>query len=133
MSQYQPHVIPLESARTIDGLFRERAGRTPDLIACRHFNEQHGNWRDYTWGQIDHQVARWQAALESDGLRPGDRVAVMLRNSPEWVIFDQAALGLGLVVVPLYTQDRPDNVAYIVNDAGCKVLLFERLEQWHSL
>jgi long-chain acyl-CoA synthetase len=133
MSHYQPHVIPLESARTIDGLFRERARRMPDLTACRYFNEQHGNWRDYTWGQIDHQVARWQAALEKDGLKPGDRVAVMLRNSPEWVIFDQAALGLGLVVVPLYTQDRPDNVAYIVNDAGCKVLLFERLEQWHSL
>ena len=74
---------------------------------------------------MDHQVARWQAALERDGLKAGDRVAVMLRNSPEWVIFDQAALGLGLVVVPLYTQDRPDNVAYILNDAGCKVLLFE--------
>jgi long-chain acyl-CoA synthetase len=133
MSQDQAHVIPLESARTIDGLFGERTRRTPDLVACRHFNEQHGNWRDYTWGQIDHQVARWQAALEKDGLKPGDRVAVMLRNSPEWVTFDQAALGLGLVVVPLYTQDRPDNVAYIVNDAGCKVLLFEGVEQWQSL
>ncbi|MBI4205032.1 MAG: long-chain fatty acid--CoA ligase [Betaproteobacteria bacterium] len=133
MSQDQAHVIPVESAGTIDALFRERARRTPDLVACRHFNEQHGNWRDYTWGQIDHQVARWQAALEKDGLKPGDRVAVMLRNSPEWVVFDQAALGLGLVVVPLYTQDRPDNVAYIINDAGCKVLLFEALEQWQSL
>jgi long-chain acyl-CoA synthetase len=133
MSQDQAHVIPLESARTIDGLFGERTKRTPDLVACRHFNEQHGNWRDYTWGQIDHQVARWQAALEKDGLKPGDRVAVMLRNSPEWVTFDQAALGLGLVVVPLYTQDRPDNVAYIINDAGCKVLLFEGVEQWQSL
>ena len=133
MSQDQAHVIPLETARTIDGLFGERARRTPDLVACRHFNEQHGNWRDYTWGQIDHQVARWQAALEKDGLKAGDRVAVMLRNSPEWVTFDQAALGLGLVVVPLYTQDRPDNVAYILNDAGCRVLLFEGVEQWQSL
>ncbi len=57
----------------------------------------------------------------------------MLRNSPEWVIYDQAALGLGLVVVPLYTQDRPDNVAYIINDAGCKVLLIEGAEQWQAL
>jgi long-chain acyl-CoA synthetase len=133
MSPDQAHVIPLESALTIDGLFRERARRTPDLVACRHFNEPHANWRDYTWGQIDHQVARWQSALERDGLRPGDRVAVMLRNSPEWMVFDQAALGLGLVVVPLYTQDRPDNLAYIINDADCKVLLFEGPEQWQSL
>ena len=67
-----------------------------------------------------------------DGSKPGDRVAVMLRNSPEWVTYDQAALGLGLVVVPLYTQDRPDNVAYIITDAGCKVLLIDGPEQWQE-
>jgi long-chain acyl-CoA synthetase len=126
------HVISPEEAVTLDGLFRERVKRTPEAVAYRDFNPQHVNWRDYTWAQIDHQIARWQAALERDGLKAGDRVAVMLRNSPEWVIFDQAALGLGLIVVPLYTQDRPDNVAYIVNDAGCKVLLFGTLEQWQA-
>ncbi|HEV8518443.1 MAG TPA: long-chain fatty acid--CoA ligase, partial [Burkholderiales bacterium] len=46
--------------------------------------------------------------------------------------FDQAALGLGLIVVPLYTQDRPDNVAYIVRDSGCKLLLFGSRAQWHG-
>ncbi len=124
------HVISVEAAGTLDGLFRERVKRTPEGVAYRDYNQQHANWRDYTWAQIDHQVARWQAALEKEGLQAGDRVGVMLRNSPEWVIFDQAALGLGLVVVPLYTQDRPDNVAYIVNDSGCKVLLFGTNEQW---
>ena len=124
--------ISAEAAITLDGLFRERVRRTPDTVAYRDFNQQHANWRDYTWSQIDYQVARWQAAFERDGLKAGDRVAVMLRNSPEWVIFDQAALGLGLIVVPLYTQDRPDNVAYILNDAGCKVVLFGTHEQWKS-
>jgi long-chain acyl-CoA synthetase len=133
MAHELAHVIPQEAAKTLDGLFRERAKRTRDRIAYRQFNEQHGNWRDYTWGQMNHQVARWQAALEKDGLKAGDRVAVMLRNCPEWVAFDQAALGLGLVVVPLYTQDRPENVAYILNDSACKVLLFEGREQWQSL
>ena len=132
MAQAQSHLIPAEAAVTLDGLFRERVKRTPDLVAYRAHNAQHNNWRDYTWGQIDHQVARWQSAFERDGLKAGDRVAVMLKNSPDWVTFDQAALGLGLVVVPLYTQDRPDNVAYILNDAGCKVLLLEGAEQWHA-
>ena len=126
------HVISPEAAVTLDGLFRERVKRKPEAVAYRDFNLQHANWRDYTWAQIDHQVARWQAALERDGLKAGDRVAVMLRNSPEWVIFDQAALGLGLIVVPLYTQDRPENVAYILDDAGCKVLLFGTYEQWQA-
>ncbi|RPJ45282.1 MAG: long-chain fatty acid--CoA ligase [Betaproteobacteria bacterium] len=127
------HVIPMAAAGTLDGLFRERVRRTPELVGYTAYNEQHGNWRDYTWAQMDRQIARWQTALEKDGLKPGDRVAVMLRNSPEWVIFDQAALGLGLVVVPLYTQDRPDNAAYILNNAACKVLLIDGQEQWQAL
>src|SRR5262249_55878933 len=125
------HLIPADVAVTLDGLLRERVKRTPELVAYREHIEPHNNWREYTWAQIDRQVGRWQAALEKDGLQPGDRVAVMLRNSPEWVAYDQAALGLGLVVVPLYTQDRPDNVAYIIADAGCKVLLIDGPEQWH--
>jgi len=127
------HLISVEAAVTLDGLLRERVKRTPDLVACRAYNEPHKNWRDYTWAQIDHQVARWQAALEKESLKPGDRVGVMLKNSPEWVTYDQAALGLGLVVVPLYTQDRAENVAYILTDAGCKVLLIEGVEQWRAL
>ena len=124
--------ITPEQARTLDGLLRERVERTPQALAYRDFNQQYANWRDYSWAQIDREVARWQAALERDGLKAGDRVAVMMRNAPEWVVFDQAALGLGLVVVPLYTQDRPDNVAYILNDAGCKVVVFGTLEQWQG-
>jgi long-chain acyl-CoA synthetase len=133
MAQLASHLIPVEDAVTLDGLFRERVKRTPDSVAYRAHNESHNNWRDYTWAQINHQVARWQAALEKDGVKAGDRVAVMLRNCPEWVIYDQAALGLGLVVVPLYTQDRAENVAYIIQDSGCKALLIEGAEQWQEL
>jgi len=132
MPEVMEHVISIEAAGTLDGLLRERVKRTPQAVAYRDYNQEHANWRDYTWEQINHQVARWQAALEKDGLKAGDRVAVMLRNSPEWVIFDQAAMGLGLVVVPLYTQDRPDNVAYILNDSACKVLLFGTHAQWKT-
>jgi len=133
MAQPAGHLIPVETAVTLDGLFRERVKRTPDSVAYRVYNENQNAWRDLTWAEVDHQVARWQAALEKDGVKAGDRVAVMLRNCPEWVIYDQAALGLGLVVVPLYTQDRPENVAYIIHDSGSKVLLIEGAEQWQAL
>jgi len=63
----------------------------------------------------------------------GDRVALMLRNCPQWVMFDQAAMSLGLVVVPLYTVDRAENIAYIVNDSQAKIFLFETAEQWQEL
>lgn len=127
------HLIAVDAAGTLDGLFRERVRRTPDLVAYRHYDDSHCNWRDYTWTHMERQVARWQAALRAEGLEAGDRVAIMLRNSPEWVAYDIASLALGLVTVPVYTQDRADNVAYILNDAGCRVLLFENEEQWRGL
>ena len=126
-------VISAASAGTLDGLFRERVKRTPDLVAYRHYNELHQNWRDYTWTHMERQVARWQAAFEREGLAAGDRVAVMLRNCPEWAMFDIAAIGLGLVTVPLYTQDRAENIAYILKNSGSRILLFETQEQWRNL
>src|SRR4051812_5138813 len=99
------HVITVEDAVTLDGLFRERVKRTPDLTAYRHFDPATREWQALTWSDMDAQIARWQAAFERDGLVAGDRIGIMLRNSPEWVMCDIAALGLGLVVVPLYTQD----------------------------
>lgn len=127
----QDDVITPQQAVTLHGLFLERVRRTPDKIAYRHF--QQNAWRDLTWREMRSQVARWQAALAGLGLQRGDRVAIMLRNCPYWMMFDQAAMSLGLVVVPLYTVDRPDNLAYIVNDAGVRALLFESAEQWQVL
>ncbi|MBA2352581.1 MAG: long-chain fatty acid--CoA ligase [Burkholderiales bacterium] len=125
-------LIPPELARTLDGLLRERLRRSPDAVAYRDYNTQHKNWRDYTWAQIDRQVARWQAALTNADLQSGDTVALMVRNSIEWIIFDQAAIGLGLVVVPLYMVDRAENAAYVMRDAGVKLLFLEDIKQWRT-
>lgn len=125
-------VIPVEIAKTLDGLFNERVQRSPQKAAYRYFNPISEQWSDYTWEQINQFVARWQAALVKESLVPGDRVAVMMRNCPEWVMFEQAALGLGLVVIPLYTDDRVENAAYIINDANVKLLLLENSHQWQQ-
>lgn len=131
MQTQKNNVITPEQAVTLHGLFVERARRTPDKVAYRYF--QQNVWRDITWREMLSEVARWQVALLHEHLAAGDRVAIMLRNCPQWIMFEQAAMSLGLVVVPLYTVDRPDNVAYIINDAQVKVLLFETDEQWQAL
>lgn len=112
-------------AGTLDGLLRERVRRTPDHLAYRSFDRATSQWCDWTWGETGREVARWQRALAAEGLAPGERVGLLLRNGPSWVWFEQAALGLGLVVVPLYLEDRPDNTAYILQDAGVRVLLVQ--------
>ena len=125
--------IRYEDAKTLDGLFRERAKRSSERPAYVDFNPNTGRWRTRTWGEMVAAIGRWQAGFAKENLTPGDRVALMQRNSPEWVMFDQAAYGEGLVVVPLYTVDRPDNVAYILGDCGAKLVLFDTQEQWDQL
>lgn len=110
---------------TLCGLFRARVAATPDRAAYRQFDEARETWVSFTWADVATDVARWQAALVKEELAPGDRVAVMLKNSVEWVIFDQAALALGLVTVPLYLDDRPESAAYILNHSGARLLLVE--------
>lgn len=114
-----------DRAQTLSGLFRERVAATPDKTAYRQYDAASQSWRSISWAEVAHEVARWQAALTQEGLAPGDRVAVMLKNCVEWVIFDQAALGLGLVTVPLYLDDRPDSAAWIIDNAGARLLLVE--------
>jgi long-chain acyl-CoA synthetase len=133
MHDHISHCIRPEEAVTLHGLFLERAKRTPNDIAYRYFDAKQDGWLTLTWAEMRDQIGRWQAALQRENLAAGDRVALMLRNCPQWVMFEQAAMSLGLVVVPLYTVDRPDNVAYIIQNAEVKVLLFENDEQWQAL
>lgn len=126
-------VILPEQAQTLAGLLRERVRRSSDSVAYRQFNTQTRQWEDMRWGELGRMVARWQAAFAREGLERGDRVAVMLRNCREWVMFDQAALGMGLVVIPLYTDDRPESVAYILQNAGARLLLIGGEDHWERI
>jgi long-chain acyl-CoA synthetase len=96
---------------------------TPERILYRQFIE--GAWRDVSAREICAYAARWQVFLRTEGLARGDRVALCMKNGIHWVAADQAALGLGLVVVPLYADDNPENVAWCLKDSGARLLVAE--------
>ena len=125
--------VPISAAGTLPGLFRCRVERSPDRPAYRQFEPQAARWVDYTWQETSDLVSRWGQALSREDLKPGDRVAIQLRNSVEWGCCTQAALARGLVVVPLYTSDNPENVAYVLGDAGARLLLVGEPAQWEAL
>lgn len=128
-----PTAITPEAAKTLDGLFRERVRRTPQHTAYRYYDLRICRWQELTWDQMHAAVQRWKTALLRQGLAAGDRVAIMLRNCPQWVMFDQAALGLGLAVVPLYTQDRAENLRHVLRDSGARLLIIGGPEQYAIL
>ncbi len=114
------HINP-QTAKTLSGLFQQRVCLTPHKPAYQYY--QKDAWHSFTWQEIADKASRWQEALRKEGLQKGERVAIMMQNSPDWVSFDQAALGLGLVVVPLFYNDRVDNAAYILDHTQTRVLI----------
>jgi long-chain acyl-CoA synthetase len=133
LAHWSEDLIPLKQARTLDGLFYQRIQRSAPAPAYRSYDRKQKKWLELTWAHMGREVARWRQALLSEGLTTGDRVAIQLRNCPEWVMFDQAALSLGLVVVPLYTDDRADAIAYILGDAAVKLLLVQDSGRWNRM
>ncbi|HHS96442.1 MAG TPA: long-chain fatty acid--CoA ligase [Chloroflexi bacterium] len=133
MSRQVEDIITAERAGTLSGLFHERVRRSRDEVAYVGHDRGLKQWVESTWGEMLARVAHWQAGLGQENLEKGDRVAIMHRNSKEWVVFEQAALGLELVVVPLYTDDRPENVAYIIDDAAISLLLVSDRGMWRRL
>lgn len=126
-------IIDPATARTLPGLFRERVRRTPRACAYKRLAEAGSCCREVSWEEVHQLAGRWQQALRREGLQPGERVAVMLKNGLEWVLFDLAALGLGLVTVPLFVNDRPENFAFILAETGARLLLIEGIEQWQGI
>ncbi|NOX09528.1 MAG: long-chain fatty acid--CoA ligase [Gammaproteobacteria bacterium] len=133
MTNPQQDIIAPKGIGNLHNLLLERVQRSPDSLAYRYFNSQDNQWCELSWQQLANELTRWKNALAAENLQIGDRVAIMVRNSPQWIMFEQAALSLQLVVVPLYTNDRPDNISYILQNARIKVLLIEHNKHWQCL
>ena len=126
-------VISAAQAVTLPGLLERRCERTPHAEAYRQYDEQAARWRSYTWSEMRALVRRWRGSLSKAGLVPGERVAILLRNSVEWACLDLAAQALGLIVVPIYTTDSPGNIAHILADSGARLLLVGSAGDWSRL
>ena len=72
-------------------------------------------WTDHSWTEVSEAAGKLRAGLLGLGVRPGDRVAILSENCPEWIVVDQAALGLGAIVVPLYTTSGLEETAHVIS------------------
>jgi long-chain acyl-CoA synthetase len=71
-----------------------------------------------TYGALEEKILRVTTGLEKRGIKKGDTFAVILRNSPEFVILAMALSKLGAILVPVNFLEKPDRVALILKDAG---------------
>jgi long-chain acyl-CoA synthetase len=104
-------------------MVRER-GDAPAL----HFKVG-ANWTPISWAQYGQAVARCANMLLSEGLEPGDRVAIWAANRPEWQIADLGAIHVGGVTVAIYQTLAPPQVHYLLQHSESRILVIENRAQ----
>lgn len=88
------------------------------------------DWIHLSASEIIERIKRTALGLAALGLGPGDKVAVISENRPEWSITDLAVLSLRAVNVPIYTTQAVDQIRYIIENSGAKMLLISGKKLW---
>src|ERR1035437_3029902 len=110
-------MTPICSLNTLNDLFcRVAAAANPRAIL---WQDEFGQWQPISSDQIYHRVRALARALIGWGAQKGDRVALIGENRWEWAITDFATMAIGAVTVPIYPTLTGEQVAAMVDDAGC--------------
>lgn len=117
------HWLGRSGFATVHDLFRARVAATPDQLAYRFYAPREHVWKDMTWREVAQRVRLWRRVLQANGIKRGDRVAIMLRNSPEWVCLEQAIFSLGAISVGLFCNETPTVNTHWLNDSGARLLV----------
>jgi len=109
-------------AATIAEAFRITSGQRAGEVAVR----TKGDEVSWTWGELRERVDRLAGGLHGLGLRKGDTIALMLGNRPEFHLADLAAMMVGATPFSIYMTYAPNQIEYVVSDAGAKILITEQ-------
>ncbi|MFL5822510.1 MAG: AMP-dependent synthetase/ligase [Solirubrobacteraceae bacterium] len=109
------------NAATMCAAFQMTAAQRPDQVALRTI----GDGVSITFGEYAERVRQLAGALHALGVRPGNPVGFMLTNRPEFHLLDAAAMHLGAVPFSIYNTSSPEQIAYLISDAGCRVMAVE--------
>jgi long-chain acyl-CoA synthetase len=91
----------------------ERLGDKPFL-----WQKRDGAWRAISYGEAARQVNLLARCLAGLGVEPGDRIALVSENRPEWLIADHAIMAVGGLTVPPYITNTTADHAYILTHSG---------------
>jgi long-chain acyl-CoA synthetase len=103
-------------------LFEQSVAKFPNNRLFGTKNPESGQYQWVTFKQVADRVDNLRGALKKMGFSKGEKIGVILQNCTEWFILEQATHGLGGVFVPMYLQELPKVIEYIVRDSGVKFL-----------
>ncbi len=100
-------------------LDRARERGAHPMLAAR----QGGEWRTIDWTAAADRVCLLAESLRRIGLQPGDRVALVSENRPEWCLADLAIMAAGLVTVPTYITNTERDHHHVLENSGARAII----------
>jgi long-chain acyl-CoA synthetase len=121
-SLISPAVGRAVDAPTVSEALRRTAANHPDIVAVRTVDDS----VSLTWSELLKRVDDVAGGLARLGVARGDTVALMLGNRPEFHIVDLAAATLGATPFSIYLTYPPEEIQYLIEDAGARVAVVEQ-------
>ena len=119
MSQTTDHT----TGPTVAGAFLDTVAAHGLSVALRW--KEGDAWQEWTFDDYADHVARAAAGLRAQGVGRGDRVVLMMRNTPEFHVLDLATLMLGATPISIYNSSAPDQLDYLVGHSKATVGIVE--------
>lgn len=112
-------LMPLQS-------FLQRAKNSPDSPYAHQAHE--GRWTTYSYADAEQAARKLAAALQAMGYQQGDHIAILAKNSVEWLISDIALMMGGFISVPIYATAGTETISYILEFSQAKAIFIGKLD-----
>ncbi|GIW51760.1 MAG: AMP-dependent synthetase [Gemmatimonadales bacterium] len=122
----------MPAPRSLNHLFFEAVDRFSTKRAALRYKAR-GAWQDISHQELARRVQHTAIGFRELGASPGDRIAIVSHNRPEWAISDYGALTGRFVTVPVYPTLPAGQVAHILRDSGAAIAVVEDLEQYEKI
>lgn len=109
----------------------EHIKKIPDHAAVLYKHE--GRFRELSYREFGEKVSSVALWLRQQGIKKGDRVAILSENSVYWAIADMAVISTGAITVSIYPTLPPREVKYILQNSGSTVIFAQNLEQYNKI
>ena len=87
-------------------------------------------WKHLSGAEVIERIKNIALGLSSLGVKAGDKIAIISENRPEWSLTDIAILSLRAVNIPIYTTQAVEQIRYILEDSGAKMLFISGKKLW---
>ncbi len=113
--------MTFETVPSLARLFFDQAGSRPTQPFL--WRKQKSGWTSQSYGEIAADIRRLARGLIALGVQPGDRVALISENRPEWLVADLAIMSVGAISVPAFATNTVEDNRHVLTHSGAKGLI----------